>query len=172
MKPNEPRTDAVHVLICGQPVWLDLHNLKDESLCVRDKDGSYETETGEQHFTWENAVKAAEKQGKRLLTCEEQIFLTNMPRRWDDEKQGMWFTLDRVEGGEVEVFFPAADYRHSNGEIFNKCGNICSSRCGNYWADESKGDYDFYLGFTCHSIVFRNCTTIRDFGISVRCINV
>ena len=181
MKTNESRTDAVHVLINDKPVWLDLENLRDDQLAMRDEStGDYETESGEHHFSHQDAVKAAEKQGKRLLTSEEYKFLSSLPRRWDEEKKGFWFkfpTRKQFKGLlrfinpminylSVEVFFPAAGYRsRSTGALTNPGAN------GNYWSAAVTGTYAYYLYFYSGNIGPSNLSS-RANGFSVRCVAV
>ena len=161
---NESRTDAVHVLINNQPVWLDLGNLRDDELAMRNDKGDYETESGEQHFTWNNAIKAAEKQGKRLLACEEYKFIASLPNSWDNEKKGLWFTFNRVEGGYVEVFFPAAGFRNSTTDALTNSGAN-----GGYWSATGTGTFAYYLYFVSGNIN-PSCYNYRADGFSVRCV--
>jgi hypothetical protein len=165
MKTNESRPQAVHVLINNRPVWLDLENLRDDELAMRNKTtGEYETESGEQHFTHKNAVKTAGKQGKRLPTDEEYEFIASRPHRWDDDKKGMWFIFNRVEGGYVEVFFPAAGYRNRTTGALSNPGAY-----GYYWSATVAGTNAYYLHFSGGNINPSN-TGSRANGSSVRCV--
>jgi hypothetical protein len=130
MKTNKPRTDAVHVLICDQPVWLDTENLKDDS-CQEiganfKLDGGlsklipYKVD-GECYFSHLIFNHIANKQGKREIYRHEYYFIKNLPYHWDDERKGAWYTFDRVEGGTVDVFFPASGYLdHEDGKVKQK----------------------------------------------------
>jgi hypothetical protein len=162
---NKLRTDAVHVLIDDKPVWLDIENLRDVDLAKRDQNGKYETENGEQHFTYQNAELAAKKQGKRLLTDDEQIFIKSLPRRWDIEREGYLFTFNRVGGGKVEVFLPASGYRyHTSGALYG------AGTYGYYWSASpysSGGYYASYLYFYSGS-VYVSFSNYRADGYSVR----
>ena len=170
---------AVHVLLCGNPVWLNMENLKDDKLAMRDLDGEYETPEGEQHFTWNNAVKAAEKQGKRLLACEEYKFIASLPRRWDDEKKGLWFkfpTRKQFRGllrfinpivnylTAVDVFFPAVGYRGRATGVLSFQGASCL-----YWSATVTGTNAYYLNFGSGNIS-PSGNIVRANGYSVRCV--
>ena len=179
MKTNESRANMVHVLINNRPVCLDLENLRDSELAMRDDEGNYKTESGELHFTHQNAVKAAQKQGKCLLTNKEHKFVASLPHRWDDEKKGMWFkfpTRKQFRGllrfinplinyfTSVEVFFPAAGYRNSTtGALTSPGAN------GYYWSATVTGTNAYNLNFNSGNIYLGN-TGNRAPGFSVRCV--
>jgi hypothetical protein len=148
---------AARVFIAGKPVLLDLHNLKDESLCMHDAaDGSYETKDGEQHFTYDNASLVAEKQGKRLFTPAESDFILQLPRRWDNERRGTWVTFDLVEGGTKELFFEAAGYR-SNGGTLHSVGNhgVYLSTSPDSKSGAARLHFDFGGGLTVYEGHYR-----------------
>jgi hypothetical protein len=158
----------IKVLIAGNPVMLDLDNLKDDELCMRDdNDGSYETKSGEQHFNHYNALPAAEKQGKRLFTNEENYFISRLPWRWDDKKKGRWLTFDLIDGGTKEVFFPAAGYRgYSSGSL----GNVGTN--GLYWSASPSSSPSYYASFLYFNsgYVTVDSSDTRAYGMSVRCV--
>jgi hypothetical protein len=165
--PDTNRKDTTQVLILNKPVRLDLYNLKDKALCKRDKSGSYKTEDGEQHFAFDNAQLAAEKQGKRLLTKEEFGFVSKLPRRWDDKKKGFWFTFDRVSGGTVDIFFPASGYR---GGVDGALYDVGSD--GYYWSCSVSGASRAYSLYFYSSNGDRANSGGRACGQSVRCVSV
>ena len=161
----QPGKDAVHVLIDGKPLWLDIKNLRDKKLARRNDNGSYKSNDGEQHFTWENAQEAARKQGKRLITVKEFKYIGCLPRQWDDESNGYWITFKKVGGSTVDVFFPAAGYRdNGNGEWYGGGCNV-----GNYWSGSAKGLYKYELHFN-RGYVFPTRYNSCLYGFSVRCV--
>jgi hypothetical protein len=162
------KDNSVLVLLDGKPVWLDLENLKDDDLCMRDADdGSFETINGEQHFSHYNAPTAAERQGKRLFTNEENYFISNLPCRRDNEKRGLWITFNLVDGGTKEVFFPAAGHRSASSGSLSYVGSN-----GLYWSASpvsSTSNYASYLHFNSGTVgVIYNY--YRADGRSVRCV--
>lgn len=168
METNESRPQAVHVLINNRPVWLDLGNLIDTELAMRNEaTGEYKTESGEQHFTWDNAMAAAKKQGKRLLTNDERNFIASLPRRWDNKEKGMWFTFDLVDGGTVDVFFLAGGRRYSSSGSVAYVGSH-----GYYWsASPDSSSYCIpVLNFGYSGYVRTIVNAGRACGFSVRCV--
>ena len=165
LAPERSRKDAELVLICGYPMWIDKNNLRDKTLCKRSDGGEYKSMNGEQYFTWDNAMKAAEKQGKRLMTDDEHDFIAELPRRWDGDKKGYWITFDKVAGGTVDIFFPAAGYRnYSTGAISNQGGN------GYYWSGSAPSvSNGSNLNFNSTAVNTRNSNN-RSYGFSVRCV--
>ncbi|MDR0603548.1 MAG: hypothetical protein LBG80_04505 [Bacteroidales bacterium] len=167
---NESRTNAVHVLICGQPIWLDMENLKDAELAMCNRATSeYEIpdgriHAGEQHFSHQNASIAAKKQDKRLLTHEEQEFITSLPCRWDDNGKGMWITFDKVEGDVMEIFFPAAGIRSNSDERLEEVGIY-----GYYCSATIVDNYICTLDFSSSYITLSFDYTQGVLGTSVRC---
>jgi hypothetical protein len=167
--PEETKAGSILVLLNEKPVWLDLENLKDEDLCMRSfKNGSYETKTGEQHFAHYKAPIAAEKQGKRLFTREEQFFISTLPCRMDNKRKGRWFTFNLVEGGTIELFFPAAGFRNSSsGSLYNV------GRNGFYWNASpldrrgSASSMQFDSSRDTVNVIFCNNAAA---GFSVRCV--
>jgi hypothetical protein len=167
MKHENLDKGAVRVLIAGNPVLLDLDNLKDDKLCMRSEAGKYETASGEQHFNYDNAMLAAKKQGKRMLTQKERDFICDLPRRWDDDRKGMWIIFDLVEGGTIDVFFEAAGYRG-----FGVGGLFGVWLFGYYWfASPSSSPSDFapLLAFRNGKVNVSNDSD-RTEGCSVRCV--
>jgi hypothetical protein len=168
MKQEDFNKDAVRVLIAGKPVWLDLENLKDDELCMRDvEDGSFETEEGEQHFNFKNAMLAAEKQGKRIPTRQERDFIRQLPHSWDEDRKGIWITFDLVEGGTIEMFFPAAGFRDLDSWSLEDVGTN-----GDYWSESPNSSTDnfssflgFYLGYIGEGSYDHQAA-----GKSVRCV--
>jgi hypothetical protein len=156
--------NAVRVLINDNPVWLDTENLRDDSLCLRAPGGSYETETGEQHFTWENAMKAAEKQGKRLLTRDEQVFIASLPRCWNNEKKEMLFIFDLADGGTTDVFFPAAGFRYHPDWALTDIGV-----CGAYWSAAFIVTNAYHMDFD-NDAIYPSYNSAHAYGLSVRCV--
>jgi hypothetical protein len=167
MKKEDLNKGAVCVIIAGKPVLLDLENLKDEELCMHSSDGSFETKDGEQHFSHYKALPAAEKQGKRLLTNEENYFIHKLPWRWDAKKKGRWLTFDLIDGGTKEVFFPAAGYRNSSSGSLYNVGTI-----GLYWSASpySSTSTDASLLYFDSGTVNVDYSTHRAHGLSVRCV--
>lgn len=157
-------TNAVYVLICDKPLWLDTENLKDDLLCTKDNCGAYQSSVGEQYFTHMNAPIIARKQGKRLLTDGEYNFITELPCRWDYYKKGFWISFDLVLGGTTEVFFSAAGYRNPTGELLD----VIST--GYYWSDYNKGLSGHYFHFNSTIVNARNVGS-HEYGFSVRCVS-
>ncbi|MDR1556808.1 MAG: fibrobacter succinogenes major paralogous domain-containing protein [Tannerellaceae bacterium] len=164
LRRKEAKSGPVYVLINGKPVWLDLENLKDDELAKRDYEGNYESGNGEHHFTFDHAQLAAKKQGKWPLTREECEFIACLPRGWDDDKKGMWFTFDRVEGGTVDVFFPAAGYRLTTSGAFYGTGSV-----GQPWSSAVTGANGFRMAFSSTSVNPTDDNNLA-YGFSVRCV--
>jgi len=156
-------TNAVYVLICGESLWLDTDNLKDELLCAKYYCGPNQIQPDNHYFTHMNALKVAEKNGKRLMTDEEQAFIVELPCRWDYQRKGCWITFDLVYGATTEVFFPAAGYISPPGELLD----VIST--GYYWSDYNKGLSGHYFHFNSTTVNARNVTS-HEHGFSVRCV--
>jgi hypothetical protein len=137
-KKNESQLGAVHVLIDGKPVWLDLENLRDDELCMRTYDGSPAKADEEHYFTWENAQLAAKKQGKRIFTIEEweAFYGSFTKRRWDENLNLIFLTFKRVEGGTVDIpLKPAGSRSHNDKLLYRK------NYQGRYWSSSPSTKY-------------------------------
>lgn len=163
---TDSRKDAEHVVILGKPLWIDKQNLRDKSLCKRDRDGNFRVPNGDQHFTFDNAQLAAKKKDKRCLTKEEFQYISTLPSRWSDEDEGMYFTFDRVDGGTVDIFFPASGFRGCTRGALHRVG-----LSGYYWSGSpsSSETNGLHLHFICCT-VNPSYNSHRAHGFAVRCV--
>jgi hypothetical protein len=103
MKPEQ-------IYLCG--LWWDTENITDD------------------YYTFDEANKIAEDNGKRLPTKEEFQKLSKLPHVWDDECKGMWFAEDEkdLKNPVKSLFLPAAGCCLSYGGVVNH------SLVGYYWS--------------------------------------
>ncbi len=107
---DSPQSDSIE--LCGL-IW-DAHNL------VID---------GKEHFTYDDAVEAAAKVGRRLPTSEEWERLCALGSTWDDKRKGRWFGGNHATDHKGSIFLPAAGYRSgSSGALYGV------TALGYYWS--------------------------------------
>lgn len=121
---------------------------------------------GHHYFTWEEAMEAAEKQGKRLPTADEWKALCDLGSTWDEKLEGRWFGGNHDTDHKGSIFLPALDYNRRA----TVPANYILGPCGFYWAF-SRGDWHGYahnLNFDCDIVNVNLGFTKKLF--SVRCV--
>lgn len=73
---------------------------------------------GHHYFTWEEAMEAAEKQGKRLPTADEWEDLCDLGSTWDEELRGRWFGGNHYTDHKGSIFLPARGHYDEGGCIY------------------------------------------------------
>jgi uncharacterized protein (TIGR02145 family) len=140
-------TKPEQIYLCG--LWWDVENLTDEYCNFYEANG--------------RAVLV----GKRLPTVKEFEQLSELPRIWDEERNGMWFAEDEkdLKNPDKSLFFPAAGYRsYSNGQVLNQGSS------GFYWSSTAlNGSNGYNLRFYSSGVYPSNYNGYA-YGFAVRCV--
>ena len=75
----------------------------------------------------EEAMEAAEKQGKRLPTADEWEDLCDLGSTWDEELRGRWFGGNHYTDHKGSIFLPARGHYDEGGAYMDRRGFYWSS---------------------------------------------
>lgn len=122
---------------------------------------------GVHYFNWNEAMEAAQKQGKRLPTAEEWEALCGLGSTWDDERKGRWFGGHHDTDHKGSLFLPAAGYRIGSSGQFG-----CAGTNGYYWSSAPfyGGNYNAGNLYFYASSVNPLFSYNRSNGFQVRCV--
>ena len=117
---------------------------------------------GHHYFTWEEAMEAAEKQGKRLPTADEWEDLCDLGSTWDEELRGRWFGGNHYTDHKGSIFLPACGCCDVEGSLY---GYGWSS---SLWSVAAGGSRIYYIDFDIDSANMGHAAVGSRF--SVRCV--
>lgn len=161
----QENTDYATVVLAGNTLLLDLNNLRDDDLAMRDADGVYVSGDNEHHFSWDNAQIAAEKVGKRCMAVDEQVDLVDRASYWDSSNKGWIFSVPNPRGNNVDIFMKGAGSRSMTTGQIEQIDSACL-----YWSNETIMDYLGLYIYGRETRIQHGVGQYRQTGMSVRCV--